>query len=346
MTEAQMRSFIEQYIQTHRDNALRNLLLEKEQKDTKTNRRREREPSKSFIEYWINEDGDIAIAVRETVKACTTSKASAIRRLKDFIHKLESETDERYDITWPPIDIDRDFERMIYMMRALQERPDLQDTDSIVDFLSDKLWIGERTINDDLSRMNNADHSHQATLLNNTLAINGMKRSDGEISFLSTAHPLLLIENLACLTMMLNAMLEKAEDPMLHDGLMLTVGHIWNQLTDYARKKVIEASIKWYGENSEAFARLRNLTITADRLQFVPETKAFSSVEGQLMYYMKMETRCLLEYEAEDSMLFCMGVPHVNLDDVNSIYIQTDNGEKVSIPFNAIRSCKIEARLQ
>ena len=63
-------------------------------------------------------------------------------------------------------------------------------------------------------------------------------------------------------------------------------------------------------------------------------------------YYMKTETRCLLEYEAEDSMQFCMGVPHVNLDDADSIYIQTDNGEKVSIPFNATRNCKIEARLQ
>ena len=71
MTEAQMRSFIEQYIQTRRDNALRNLLLEKEQGDTRTNGRREREPSKSFIEYWLNEDGDVAVAVHETVKACS-----------------------------------------------------------------------------------------------------------------------------------------------------------------------------------------------------------------------------------------------------------------------------------
>ena len=339
MTEAQMRLFIEQYIQTRRDSVLRNLLLEKEQRDTTTNGRREREPSKSFIEYWLNEDGDVAVAVRETVKACTSSKASAIRRLKSFICKLESETDERYDIEWPPIDIDRDFERMIYMMRALQERPDLQDTDSIVGFLSDKLWIGERTINDDLSRMNNADHSHQATLLNNTLAINGMKRSDGEISFLSTAHPLLLIENLTCVTMMLNAMLEKAEEPMLHDGLMLTIGHIWNQLTEYARKKVIEASIKWYGEDSEAVGRLRNLTATADRLQFVPETNAFSSIEGQLMYYMKMEFRCLLEYEKEGSLLPRIGIPRGILVETNSIKIQTDDGEMVTIPLAAIKNC-------
>lgn len=339
MTEAQMRSFIEQYIQTRRDDALRNLLLEKEQRDTRANRRREREPSKSFIEYWLIEKGDVAEAVRETVKACTSSKASAIQRLKSFIRKLESETNERYNITWPPIDIDRDFERMIYMMRALQERPDLQDTDSIVDFLSDKLWIGERTINNDLSRMNNADHSHQATLLNNTLAINGMKRSDGEISFLSTAHPLLLIENLTCVTMMLDAMLEKAEDPMLHDGLMLTIGHIWNQLTEYARKKVIEASIKWYGEDSEAVARLRKLTATADRLQFVPETKAFSRIEGQLMYYMKMEFRCLLEYEKEGSLLPCIGIPRGILVETNSIKIQTDDGEMVTIPLAAIKNC-------
>lgn len=346
MTEAQMRSFIEQYIQTRRDSALRNLLLEKEQKDTEPIGRREREPSKSFIEYWLIEKGDVAIAVRETVKACTSSKASAIRRLKGFIRKLESETDERYDIAWPPIDIDRDFERMIYMMRALQERPDLGDEKTIVDYLSNTLWIGDRTINDDLSRMNNADHSHQATLLNNTLAVNGMTRSGGKITFLSTAHPVLLIENLTCITMMLNAMLEKAEDPKLHDGLMLTVGHIWNQLTDYARKRIIEASIKWYGEDSEAVARLRKLTATADKLQFVPEANAFSSIEGQLMHYMKIEARCLLEYEEEGSALFCIGVPKMNHDIDNSIYILTDNGEKVSIPFKAIRSCKIEARLQ
>lgn len=340
MTEAQMRSFIEQYIQTRRDSALRNLLLEKEQKDTEPIGRREREPSKSFIEYWLIEKGDVAIAVRETVKACTSSKASAIRRLKGFIRKLESETDERYDIAWPPIDIDRDFERMIYMMRALQERPDLGDEKTIVDYLSNTLWIGDRTINDDLSRMNNADHSHQATLLNNTLAVNGMTRSGGKITFLSTAHPLLLIENLTCITMMLNAMLEKAEDPKLHDGLMLTVGHIWNQLTDYARKKVIEASIKWYGEDSEAVARLQNLTITADRLQFVPETNVFNNVEGKLMRYMKMEIKCRLEYEKEGSMQPCEGIPRGILVETNSIKIQTSDGKTVIIPLDTIKNCQ------
>lgn len=343
MTESQMRTLIEQYLQYHyRDSSIRKLLLENNN-----------EQQKPFIQLWIDYKGDVAAAIRETVKARNTAKSTMIQRCKDFVEWLERKTDTSFSVVWPPIDTGQDYERIVYMMRTL---PELQDSpeyknytdqaDKLANYLSDKLWVSPTTIQKDLARMSHPDHSHQTSLLNNALTVSGMTRSSGTVNIPSTAHPVLLVENLTCLSMMLNAMLEKADDPKLRDGLMLTVGHIWSQLTDYARKRVVEASIKWYGESSETVARLRNLTTTADRLQFVPESKVFSNVEGQLMYYMKTETRCLLEYEAEDSMQFCMGVPHVNLDDADSIYIQTDYGEKDSIPFNAIKSCKIEARLQ
>lgn len=343
MTESQMRTLIELYLQHHhRDPSIRKLLLENNN-----------EQLKPFIHFWSEYEGDVAAAIRETVKARTTAKYTMIQRCKDFVEWLERKTDTSFSIVWPPIDTGQDYERIVYMMRIL---PELQDSteyknytdqaDKLVNYLSDKLWVSTTTIQKDLARMSNPDHSHKASLLNNALTVSGMTRSNGAVNIPSTAHPVLLIENLTCLAMTLNAMLEKAEDPMLHDGLMLTVGHIWNQLTDYARKKIIAASIKWYGEDSEVVARLRNLTATADKLQFVPEANAFSSIEGQLMHYMKIETRCLLEYEEEGSALFCIGVPKMNHDIDNSIYILTDNGEKVSIPFKAIRSCKIEARLQ
>ena len=327
MNEERMRSLVEEYIQyKNNDPALRNLLL-------------------VFYDYWRGENGDVPVAIRETVKSYSSSKTTAIRRCKAFVKWLEKKLNTKYDIEWPPIDVGRDFERMIYMMRTLQECPDLKDNETLVEYLENKLWISDRTINDDLSRMNHADHSREATLLNTTLSINGMTRNDGTVSFLSTAHPILLIENLTCVAMMLYAMLENAEDPKQHDALLLTAGHVWSQLTEYARKRVIEAITKWHGDSSPVLVRLRELPVTVGNIQFVPETQAFPSIEGKLMYYMKSNTRCRLEYEDEEGIKFCIGVPHADYGGMDGIYIQTDDGNRIPVRYDSIKSCKIEARL-
>ena len=335
VTEEKMLSLIEEYIQTCKEkSAIRNLLLEKKQ-----------ESQAPFYDCWCAEKGDVPTAIRETIKSYSSSKTMAIRRSKAFIKWLEKKLNTKYNIDWPPIDVGRDFERMIYMMRALQERPDLEDNETLVEYLENKLWISDRTINDGLSRMNHADHSKEATLLNTTLAINGMTRNDGTVSFLSTAHPILLIENLTCVAMMLYVMLKNAEDPKQHDALLLTAGHIWSQLTEYARKRVIEAITKWYGDDSIALARLRELPVAVGNIQFVPETQAFPSIKGKLMYCLKSDTRCLLEYENEEGIKTCIGVPRVDSGDFDGICIQTDDGHRIPIRYGSIKSCKIEARL-
>ena len=95
MNEERMRSLVEEYIQ-YRNNepALRNLLLEKKQ-----------ESQTPFFDYWRAENGDVPVAIRETVKSYSSSKTTAIRRCKAFVKWLEKKLNTKYDIEWPPIDV-------------------------------------------------------------------------------------------------------------------------------------------------------------------------------------------------------------------------------------------------
>ena len=135
MDKQQMLELIQQYVRTHVIASKRAVVLKILTGDD----------SKSFIFQWEEYGGDIPTAVKETIKACTSAKRDAIVRCKGFIGWLEGETKEQYEIEWPPVDIGNRFERIIYILRALQT-----EQTNVVEYLSDKLWVSTRTIEDDL----------------------------------------------------------------------------------------------------------------------------------------------------------------------------------------------------
>ena len=88
MDKQQMLELIQQYVRTHVIASKRVVVLKLLGGDDK----------KSFIYQWEEFDGDIPTAIKETVKACTTSKDDTIVRCKGFIGWLEGETKEQYEI--------------------------------------------------------------------------------------------------------------------------------------------------------------------------------------------------------------------------------------------------------
>ena len=285
MKANEMRTLIEQYIRTQ--------VRGKKEKDLYT-KWLLGEGDTSFISLWEEYDGDINTAVREAVKGSTSSKSDVLTRYRRFINWLERRTGETYSVEWPPVDVGNRFERMIYMMRELQK-----PTGNVAQYLSDKLWISTRTIEDDLSSMY-GDVTEENTLLNQSLTINGMKRYRGTIDFVSTVHPVLLLENLTCMTLLLHALLEKSENPACEEWTMTTAAHVWNQLTDYAKGRILKATKDMYGDDSSVLKRLEKLETSGVDNYFLPEEKFNTAGSSQLTYCMKADIPCHVVYQEED----------------------------------------------
>ncbi|MBQ8986237.1 MAG: hypothetical protein IJ100_03185 [Lachnospiraceae bacterium] len=293
----------------------------------------------TFLCQWIDYGSDVATAIRETVKGVSTSKSTAITRLKTFVGWLERDTGEQFNVQWPPVDVGNDFERMIYMMRALQEVP--ERLDSIVDYLSDRLWTSTRTIEDDLAKLRYRDRAADATLMQECLTINGMDRSRGAVKFISTAHPLLLIENLTSLTLMLQAILEKADDPEHHEWLMVTAGHIWRQLTDYARRRATEVTVARYGEDSPIVAKIEELNSGRYDCGFMTEDDIESDAAEQFFFCTKAGKPCRVRYHGGIGWTH-ISIPRFNREDPKSAFMIDSNGCEVLVPFSKVSHCEVQ----
>ena len=297
---------------------------------------------KSFLFHWVDYDGDVATAIRETVKANTTSKSETIARCKGFIGWLEGQTGESYAIQWPPADVGNRFERIIYIMRTLQT-----EQTNVAEYLSDKLWVSTRTIEDDLAVMMNEDRTVDGTLLGESLYVNGFTRGRGTVEFVSTIHPVLLLENLTCITLTLHALLEKADAPEQHDWLMMTARHIWRQLTDYAKGRVVEVTSQKYGETSEVFGRLAELDLTLESEGFVTESEARVAASSKLMYAMKAGEPCKLDFlDDQDKIVHLEGMPRFDQGGFSRTLMELSDGSMVPVPFSRVVNCAIEAQLQ
>ena len=159
-----------------------------------------------FLDRWADLDGDFHSAIKESVKSLTTDKGMAIKRYKLFIQWLQRNLTEDIHVEWPPIDVSSRIDRLVYIMRTFHEQPG-----NIAAFLSEKLWMSERTIEDDLSSIQ-YDVAVDNSFLNQSFQINGIARANGSVHFLSSVHPMLLMENLTSVAVMIQALLEKARN--------------------------------------------------------------------------------------------------------------------------------------
>ena len=344
MDKEQMSTLIERYVHTHvianQRIVVMNLLIGKQTTEVKNHPGKD--DHKSFLALWEEYGGDVAIAIRETVKASTSSKSDAIARCRGFVGWLEGQTGETYDIDWPPVDVGNRFERIIYMMKVLQT-----EHTNLVEFLSDRLWISTRTIEDDLSVLMNEDRTADGTLLNESLYVNGLSRGRGTIEFLSTVHPILLLENLTCLTLTMHALLEKAQEPGQHDWLITTAGHIWSQLTDYAKVRITEVTVQKYGKKGAVTRMLAELERGETPQGFTPERYISSDAANQLMFAMKEGAPCKVDYLNEEGHLIHLeGLPRFDQEHHERVLMETQSGEQIPISFTRVVSCEIEAQLR
>lgn len=292
----------------------------------------------SFISLWEEYGGDYGTAVRETVKAYSSDKGKAIARFRGLTEYLRRRTGEALPVDWPPVDISSRMDRLIYIMKTLQT-----DTGNAVQLLSDKLWLSTRTIEGDLSSIEYENMAEPLGFLDQSFVINGIRRARGSVSFLSTVHPMLLMENLTSVVVMIEALLEKARQPAYKSWAMITAAHAWNQLTDYAQERIEEVMRRTYDADSPVLTLFEELKGMSADGRFRSEKEIARTAIDKAMYCFKAGLNCrFLCRERDGSLSEHIGYPYTLTDrDADVIRIRRADGSEEDIPLSDIEGSEI-----
>ena len=181
----------------------------------------------------------------------SSNKDTAIALYRDLIVFLTGKGVSVPPIAFPPIPISNTFERLMFIAKYLQ------DENNRISDLSEKLWISERTIEEDMKRLR--DDVDPIQVCGKKFFISGTERRDGGIRFQSTAHPIFLAENLTQVLVMLKGLRVMAENPLYEPYALQTGREIWNQLSVYAKNRIrfilqdlMPEDSSWYEKLAEA----------------------------------------------------------------------------------------------
>ena len=161
----------------------------------------------------------------------TAGKDAAIRVYKRFYDFLK-EKGISVKVEFPPAN---SFERYMYIAKFLH------DSDQKIDDLPNKIWISKRRIEDEIKKIRGLDDDPvQIFSKNFTIpeTVREQGRGKGKIISASTAHPLFLTLNLTQVIVMLKGLKAMSENPMYKNYARTAAADIWEQLSDYAKKRI------------------------------------------------------------------------------------------------------------
>lgn len=276
-------------------------------------------------------------AVKDVVMAYTSNKGSAIKIFKRFLEYLEKTYHFDAQVQFPEIDISNSFERQMYLAKVLQTHK------VTVNQLSEELWIGSRTIDDDLGRLR-GNSGDPIQIFGKPFVINETQRSKQRVSFTSTVHPFFLTFNLTQVIATLKGLKAMGEDPALKQYATLSAAAIWQQLSQYAKARIIYVmenlmpdELSWY----------RNLDVEILKA-FQTEYECRSTEgAGVIMDCVKNDKSCFVEYEKEDETTIflsnCRFVPRSY--EGESIEVTSDQGKQILFFKKILRSSYSEEGL-
>lgn len=228
--------------------------------------------------------------IRDSVKGLPRGKETAIEVYRRFVAFLR-EKGVKISVDFPPIPIENSFERLMFIAKYLQGE------DAKISDLPDILWVSERTIDDDLLRLRGEKDPIQ--VCGRSFFIPESDRSRGRLRSASTAHPLFLTENLTQVIIMLKGLRAMAENPLYTRYAEATAADIWQQLSEYAKKRIhyvlgelMPEDLGWY----------ESLEPCGD--SFSSETQC--SVSGNVwLDCMKNDKPFFAEYQEDNKTVFC-----------------------------------------
>ena len=239
--------------------------------------------------YWESEY--LPSNIRNSVMAYSSNKDTAIALYRDLIVFLTGKGVSVPPIAFPPIPISNTFERLMFIATYLQ------DENNRISDLSEKLWISERTIEEDMKRLR--DDVDPIQVCGKKFFISGTERRDGGIRFQSTAHPIFLAENLTQVLVMLKGLRVMAENPLYEPYALQTGREIWNQLSVYAKNRIRFVLQDLMPEDSSWYEKLAEVN---DDYYFHTETacsQIYNSGSSVILDCIKNGKPFCVEYEED-----------------------------------------------
>ena len=278
----------------------------------------------------IIEESVLQYTMKETVKSYTSSKRSAIRIFEIFMDFLKKEYGFEGKVTFPEIDISSSFERQMYLAKMIQnEKYDVES-------LSEKLWVSERTLEEDLSRIRGISNE-LIQICGKPFVVDGIERRNGKVISPSTVHPFFLTFNLTQVIATLKGLKGMSLEPAMKHYAIGSAAAIWQQLSDYAKERILYVMTEIMPEEITWYKELDDVATEMFQTEYQYRS---SEGSGVIMDCIKNEKTCYVEYKKEDGdtllLSNCRIVPRSYKGD--RIEVTSDQGNHVLVFSNILRS--------
>jgi hypothetical protein len=191
----------------------------------------------NYSKSIVDED-ELDFAIKQAVTNYTRSKDNAIIIFKKLIEFLESHYSIKVIIEYPPIPVSNTFERLMYISK------EIQTPGTTTEDLADKLWCSQERIDKDVRILKGATDD-PIQVCGKKLIINDLVRErGGKFSYDSTVHPVFLSNNLTQTLLLLRGLKSLSEKVMYEGYIMPLARSIWQQLSSYAKKRILDVSEK------------------------------------------------------------------------------------------------------
>ncbi|MGH4121854.1 MAG: hypothetical protein ACREV6_02790 [Clostridium sp.] len=229
----------------------------------------------------------VGSGIKESTFSYVKEKNIPIAIYKSFVNFLREKYGVNILLEFPPL-FESSFDRQMFIVKALHEKG------VGVTKLEEKLWISDRTIEEDLHVLREQEG---ISFLGQRVKINGIQRKNGVIEFKSTVHPVFLALNLTQVVVMLEGLKNMMKEEAYKGYAFRLAVSIWKELSDYGRRRISEVSemlsldINWYDELSNS--KNPDLFFTEDECS--DETGL-----GNILNFYKNGEECAIEYSDSD----------------------------------------------
>ena len=271
--------------------------------------------------------------IKDVVKNYTRDKQTLV----DFLKKFELYLNRKYILElksfFPPINISNNFERLMYVAKELQT-PNRKLNDIYED-----LWIGERTAENDYKLLLGSDSNNAIQICGRKFIVSGIQRRNGSVTFASTVHPLFLTYNISQILVTLKGLRLVSQDSSMENYAFVSAISIWEQLSNYAKERILFVSKSLMTEDYEWFIKLDDYIRNKDNntldSHFLTERQVSEKSNlgcSVLLDCMKNNEKCFIEYNNEDGSSRIFGNCLLSLDYINKdCYEITSYGKKYSL---------------
>jgi hypothetical protein len=236
-------------------------------------------------------------SIKDSVKSYTSSKDNAIDIYKKYLSFLNTKYDFYVEITFPPIPVSITFERIMFIAKYIQN-PEHKISD-----LEDILWVGNRTIENDLALLRgNTDDPIQIS--GKRFVVEDMERNRGRITMSSTVHPIFLTSNLTQVLVTLKGLKFMSQDSAYNTYAEEMAKSIWSQLSDYARDRILYVTEKLIPDELDWYKSLGEKS-KEEEDSYHSEIRC-SNTEGPgcVLDCLKNGKACFIEYKNNDKTTF------------------------------------------